>query len=313
MKTSLIAWAAMAGAAFAVSAPVVAQNRAAAEQGASASLEQRRNQQTQGVDRIENRPNLNGIWQTFSGANHNVEPHSAAPAPLRAVEREFGVLGAIPAGLGVVVGGTIPYRPEALERLQQNKANVVKHDPEASCYLPGIPRATYMGHPFQIIQGGDDDILMVYEYASANRVIHMQEVGIPPIDTWMGTSYGQWDGDTLVVTTLAQGPGDVKLPAGEMQPGVTWLDRAGNYLSNTSTVVERFTPMGPDHIDYEVTIDDPELYTQPWTMKMPIYRRVEQNAQLLDFRCVPFSELMLYGDLLEGDAATGTAAAAPAQ
>lgn len=305
MKTSLIAAAALAGVAMAACAPAVAQNRPAAQQSSADGLEARRNQQTQGVERIDGRPNLNGIWQTFSGANYNLEPHSAGPAPLRTVEREFGVLGAIPAGLGVVQGGRIPYKPEALERLQQNKANVVKHDPEASCYLPGIPRATYMDHPFQIIQGSGDDILMVYEYASANRVIHMEEVGIPPIDTWMGTSYGQWDGDTLVVTTLAQGPGDVKLPGGEMQPGVTWLDRAGNYISNTSTVIERFTPMGPDHINYKVTIDDPELYTQPWTIEMPLYRRVEANAQLLDFRCVPFSELMLYGDLLEGDNAPG--------
>ena len=313
MRTSLIAAAALAGVAMAACAPAVAQNRAATQQSTSDTLDARRQQHTQGIERIEAHPNLNGIWQTLSGANYNLEPHSASPAPLRAVEREFGVLGAVPAGLGVVVGGRIPYKPEALERLQQNKANVVKHDPEASCYLPGIPRATYMDHPFQIIQGDGDDILMVYEYASANRVIHMQEVGIPPIDTWMGTSYGQWDGDTLVVTTLAQGPGDVKLPAGEMQPGVTWLDRAGNYLTNTSTVVERFTPMGPDHINYEVTIEDPELYTEAWTIKMPLYRRVEENAQLLDFRCVPFSELMLYGDLLEGDAVPGENAASPAQ
>ena len=312
MKTSLIAAAALAGVALAACAPAVAQNRPAAQQSSSDTLEARRAQQTQGIAQIESHPNLNGIWQTLSGANHNLEPHSAGPAPLRAVEREFGVLGAVPAGLGVVVGGRIPYKPEAMERLQQNQANVVKHDPEASCYLPGIPRATYLDHPFQIIQGGGDDILMVYEYASANRVIHMGEVGIPPIDTWMGTSYGQWDGDTLVVTTLAQSPGDVKLPAGEMEAGVTWLDRAGNYITNTTTVVERFRPMGPDHIDYEATIEDPNLYTQPWTIKMPLYRRAEENAQLLDFRCVPFSELMLYGDLLENEGAT-TPAPAPAE
>src|SRR5690606_4823940 len=137
-------------------------------------------------------------------------------------------------------------------------------DPEAMCYLPGVPRATYINQPFQIVQGGGDDILMAYQYASANRVIHMQEVEIPPIDTWMGTSFGQWEGDTLVVTTLAQGPGSVKLPGGEMIDGVTWLDRAGNYLTNTATVTERFTLRDKDHIDYEVRIEDPTVYTQPW-------------------------------------------------
>ena len=263
-------------------------------------------QQSQRLDRIDGKPNLNGIWQTINTANWNLEPHSAGPNPV--ADRLVGAMGAIPAGLGVIEGGTIPYKPEALERLNQHKANLVTHDPEAACYLPGIPRATYMPYPFQIVQGGNDDILMVYEYANANRVIEMRDVDIPPIDTWMGTSYGRWDGDTLEVVTLSQGPGEVKLPGGVMEPnGVTWLDRAGNYLSPTATVTERFTRMGDNHIQYSATIEDPELYTRPWTITMPLYRRMEPNAQLLEFRCVPFSEMLLYGDLLE----EGAAAAVP--
>lgn len=248
---------------------------------------------------IDGHPNLNGVWQALNEANWDLEPHSAAPNPV--ADSLLGAIGAIPPGLGVVEGGEIPYKPEALERLKMNQENAINHDPEAACYLPGIPRATYMPYPFQIIQGGGDDILMVYEYANANRVIHMGPVGVPPIDTWMGTSYGEWDGDTLVVTTLALSPGDVKLPGGELEPGVTWLDRAGNYLTNTASVVERFTPRGHDHIDYEATIDDPSVYTRPWTIKMPLYRRIEEDSQLLEFRCVPFSEHLLYGDLLEGE------------
>ncbi|OYX66876.1 MAG: hypothetical protein B7Y88_03325 [Sphingomonadales bacterium 32-64-17] len=249
--------------------------------------------------RIGDAPNINGVWQVMNEANWNLEPHSAGPNPLPEGDRLLGAIGAVPPSLGVVEGGEIPYKPEALERLNKNRENVISWDPEAACYLPGIPRATYMPHPFQIIQGDGDDILIAYEYASANRVIHMEEVGIPPIDTWMGTSYGQWEGDTLVVTTLAQGPGLVKLPGGEMIDGVTWLDRNGNYLTNHATVTERFTPMGPNHIDYEATIDDPTIYTRPWTIKMPLYRRMEENAQLLEFKCVPFSEHLLYGDLIE--------------
>lgn len=252
-------------------------------------------------DRIGDAPNINGIWQVMNTANWNLEPHSAGPNPV--ADRLLGAIGAIPAGLGVVDGGEIPYLPEARERLERNRANVIKNDPEAACYLPGIPRATYMPYPFQIIQGNDDDILIAYQYASANRVIHMEEVGIPPIDTWMGTSYGQWDGDTLVVTTLALGPGLVKLPGGEMEEGVTWLDRAGNYLTNHATVIERFTPRGPNHMDYEATIEDPTVYSRPWTIRMPLYRNVDANAQLLEFKCVPFSEQLLYGDLIEGQAA----------
>ncbi|WP_082553672.1 hypothetical protein [Altererythrobacter sp. Root672] len=249
---------------------------------------------------IGGKPNLNGIWQTLNNANDDLEPHSAKPNPLPEAGRALGALSAIQPGLGVVEGGKIPYKPEALERLNHNRANLVKHDPEAACYLPGVPRATYMPYPFQIVQGENDDILMVYEYATANRVIEMRDVEVPPIDTWMGTSYGKWDGNTLVVTTLALGPGDVKLPGGEMEEGVTWLDRAGNYLSNTSTVTERFTKVNDNLIQYSATIEDPQLYTKPWTISMPLYRRMEPNAQLLEFRCVPFSEPMLYGDLLEG-------------
>lgn len=247
---------------------------------------------------IDGKPNLNGVWQAMNTANWNLEPHAAGPNPV--ADRQVGATGAVPAGLGVIEGGTIPYKPEALERLNQHKQNLINHDPEAACYLPGIPRATYLPYPFQIVQGGNDDILMVYEYANANRVVEMRDVEVPPIDTWMGTSYGRWDGDTLVVVTLSQGPGEVKLPGGVMEPnGVTWLDRAGNYLSPTATVTERFTKMGDNHVQYSATIEDPELYTRPWTISMPLYRRMEPNAQLLEFRCVPFSEQLLYGDLLE--------------
>ena len=287
-KFSILAATAAAIAVLSVS-PVAAQGRRAAPAATAAA-----------PAKIDGKPNLNGVWQVLNTANWNLEPHSASSNPLPAADRLLGAIGAVPAGLGVIEGGTIPYKPEALERLKANREHIINHDPEAACYLPGIPRATYMDHPFQIVQGGGgDDIFVAYEYAMANRVINMGEVGIPPIDTWMGTSYGTWEGDTLVVTTLAQGPGDVKLPGGELEPGVTWLDRAGNYLSNTTTVVERFTLRDKDHIDYEVTITDPELYTRPWKIKMPLYRRIEDNAQLLDFRCVPFSENLLYGDLLE--------------
>lgn len=235
--------------------------------------------------RIEGKPNLNGIWQAMNTAYWDLEPHEARTAP--AAEEKLGAIGAIPAGLGVVEGGAIPYLPEAGKKRDANRASAPGADPEAKCYLPGIPRATYMNHPFQIIQGGNDDILFVYEYASANRTVKMKDVEVPPIDTWMGTSYGSWEGDTLKVVTLAQN-------------GETWLDRAGNYLSPTATVTERFTLKGPNHIQYEATIEDPEVYSQPWKISMPLYRRIEPNAQLLEFKCVPFSEHLLYGDLLQG-------------
>jgi hypothetical protein len=266
--------------------------------------------QTTQPARIDGKPNLNGIWQVMSTANFNLEPHSAGPNPV--ADRYVGASGATPAGLGVVDTGMIPYKQEARARLEENRQHLVSYDPEAACYLPGIPRATYLPYPFQIVQGGNDDMLFVYEYANANRVIEMRDVEIPPIDTWMGTSNGKWEGDTLVVTTLAQSPGEYKAPGGVMLQGVTWLDRNGNYLTNTATVTEKFTKVDDTHINYTATIDDPETFTKPWTISLVLYKHVEPNAQLLEFRCVPFSEMMLYGDLLEDSAAPPPPAAAPA-
>jgi hypothetical protein len=235
---------------------------------------------------IGGHPNINGVWQALSGADFGLEPHSAQTAPAPQTEREMGAIAAIPASLGVVEGGMIPYLAAAKKVRDENaKAGPMK-DPEANCYLPGIPRATYVPNmPFQIIQGGGD-ILMAYEYDSANRVIAMGPVGIPPIDTWMGTSYGKWEGNTLVVTTLAQN-------------GETWLDRTGDYLTNSATVTERFTLKDKDHMNYEVEIQDPAVYARPWKISMPLYRRVEPNAQILEFKCVPFAEMHLYGDLYD--------------
>ncbi|WP_126174034.1 hypothetical protein [Altericroceibacterium xinjiangense] len=256
-------------------------------------------QQPQRPDRIAGRPNINGIWQVMNTANYDLEPHSAQTAPSPGAEREMGAIAAIPAGRGVVEGGLIPYLPEARERREENRTRAPQYDPEAACYLPGIPRATYMDYPFQIIQGGNDDILMAYEYHGANRAIQMGDIGIPAIDTWMGTSYGTWEGDTLVVTTLSQSPGDMIAPGGGTYPGVTWLDRTGNYLTNTATVVERFTPIGNAHMQYEATISDPSVYSRPWKMSMVLYRHIEPNAELMEFNCVPFADMLLYGDLLD--------------
>jgi hypothetical protein len=232
--------------------------------------------------RIGDAPNINGVWQAMNSAHWNLEPHSAEALP-----EEFaglGAIGAIPAGLGVIEGGgTIPYLPAALAQRDANRASAPGGDPEAKCYLPGIPRATYMSLPFQIIQGGGD-LLFVYEYASTNRVIHVEEHNEPPIETWMGLSNGQWEGDTLVVETLAQN-------------GQSWLDRSGNFLAAGAVVTERFTPIDADHLQYEATIEDPASFSEAWTISMPLYRRVEPNAQILEFKCVPFAEDLLYGDL----------------
>jgi hypothetical protein len=232
------------------------------------------------VARLQGKPNLSGIWQALTEANWDIRPHQARPGP-----PQFGALFAEPAGLGIV-DGEIPYQPWAAAKQQENFAKRWELDPEAKCFMPGVPRATYMPFPFQIIQG-TSKIVIAYAFASASRLIHMDKVDDSPAENWMGWSRGRWDGDTLVVdvTSLID---------------QTWFDRAGNFHSEALHVVERYTPAGPNQIQYEATIEDPKVFTRPWKMTLALHRRQEKNAQLLEFQCVPFSEEMLYGHLRKG-------------
>jgi hypothetical protein len=241
-------------------------------------------QERERPERIGGKPNLNGIWQALNTAYWNLEGHSS-----EAIGEfwQLGAIAAIPAGQSVVVGGTIPYRPEALAKREENRAGWPESDPEAKCYMPGIPRATYMQYPFEIVQGEGDIILFSYSYANANRPVFMKDHQIAPVDLWMGRSNGSWDGDTLVI---------------EVNSNIdkTWLDRAGNYHSNAMVVTERYTPIDDHTLQYEATIDDPNVFSRPWTIRMPLYRHIEQDARLLEFNCVKYSEKLLYGDLMTG-------------
>jgi len=233
---------------------------------------------------LDGRPNLNGVWKAINSANWNLEAHSA-----EALDEfwEMGAIAAIPAGKSMLRGGgDIPYLPEALAKRNENRAGWPAADPEAKCYMLGIPRATYHDLPFRIVQGGrNDDLLMVYPFAASQRVIHMNETDGLPLDAWMGKSNGRWVGDTLVVTTLNQN-------------GMTWLDRAGNHYSNQLVVTERFTLLGENHVWYEATLEDPETYSEPWTIEMPLYRLIDENAQTFEHKCVPFADKLLYWDLM---------------
>lgn len=231
-------------------------------------------------DRINGKPNLNGIWQAMNTAYWNLEAHSAESLP---EFWELGAFGAIPAGQSVVQGGEIPYRPEAEAERNRNRENWPQADPAAKCYMPGIPRANYMPYPFQIAQG-DGDIFFSYAFATANRTIHMGEDSRAPVDQWMGWSTGHWEGDTLVV----------KVTDNDRR---TWLDRSGNHHSGDMTVTERFTKISDNHIRYEATIEDPKTFTRPWTIEMILYRKVAPQAELVPFNCVEFSEELLYGHL----------------
>ncbi len=240
----------------------------------------------------DGKPDLSGIWQTLNEANYDLElhmarhamatiegPHGPVPAPQVLA---MGAVGAVPPGLGVIKGGgKIPYTEEGLAKKLENQENWVTRDPEIKCYLPGVPRATYMPQPFQIFQT-PQTVFIAYQYAGAVRHVYMEDPGPAPIDTWMGQSYGWWEGDTLVVEVT-----------GLLDE--SWLDRSGNHHSDQLKVTERYTLASENHIHYEAKIEDPVVLTEPYTIEMPIYRRMEPNAQLMDFKCVEFVEELLYG------------------
>jgi hypothetical protein len=239
------------------------------------------------------RPDLNGIWQVLNTANYDLQAHTARaalalrPGPVTPVPAApviaLGAVGAVPAGLGVVEGDEIPYQPWATAKKKENQENWLTRDPEIKCYLPGVPRATYMPFPFQIFQSHTATFI-AYEYAGAVRDIHMKDPGPPPLDSWMGQSVGRWDGDTFVVDVT--GFNDQ-----------SWFDRAGNFHSEALHVVERYTMTGRDHIQYEATIEDPKVFTRPWKISMPLYRHVNTDARLQQFKCVEFVEELMYGHL----------------
>ena len=227
---------------------------------------------------FEGKPNLNGIWQALGNAHWDLEAHHAQAGP-----PQFGALFASPGGAGVVEGGRIPYQPSALAQRQANFEKRWTADPEAKCYMPGVPRATYMPFPFQIIQS-TNKIMFVYEYASSQRTINMDKVKPMGIETWMGHSVGRWEGETLVVDVTSLND-------------QTWFDRAGNFHSDALHVVERYTPVSSERLDYEATIEDSKVFTRPWKIRLPLYRHTENLGQLLEFKCVEFSEELLYGHL----------------
>lgn len=246
------------------------------------------------IDRIDGKPDLSGIWEANNTANWDLLTHEARPmvgqpgitpdsVVLAAPVVGLGAVGWVPAGLGVVEGDEIPYLDWAAARQQENLEHWMDRDPEIKCFQPGVPRAMYMEHPFQIIQG-DQKIMMVFEFANTERTIHLDEMEPYPNVSFMGYSVGHWEEDTLVVDVTDF-------------TDATWFDRSGNFHSDALHVVERYTPVGANVIQYEATIEDPQVFTRPWVIRMPLYRRLEPNAQLMPLRCVEMVEETMYGHL----------------
>jgi hypothetical protein len=218
----------------------------------------------------DGRPDLSGFWQVMNTAAWDLEPHAAQPG--------------VPAGMGVVEGGRIPYTDAALLIRDQNSASRATRDPNGKCYLPGVPRIMYMSFPFQIVQT-PSLVVFLFEYVHAVRNVFMNSPHPKgPIEWWMGDSRGRWEGDTLVIDVVHFN-------------AETWLDGAGNFHSEQMHLVERFTPMGPDHMTYEVTVDDPKVFSKAWTMSMVLYRHKERNLRLLEYECSSFDGPEIYKPL----------------
>jgi hypothetical protein len=213
---------------------------------------------------VDGKPDLSGVWQVLNSAAYDIEDHAAQAG--------------VPAGAGVVVGGEIPYQPSALAQRKRNHENQTTEDTDAKCYLPGVPRITYMPYPFRIIQT-PERIDISYEYVGALRHIFMNTPHPRgPIEWWMGDSRGRWEGDTLVVDVVHFNE-------------QTRFDKAGNFHSEMLHVVERYSFIDATHLNYEVTIEDPKVFTRPWKMQMPLYKRIESAPRVLEYYCYGFNDV----------------------
>jgi hypothetical protein len=205
----------------------------------------------------DGRPDLQGIWQVRNTASYDLQDH-AARAGMRP-------------GRGVVEGGDIPYQPWAAAKKLENLANRFTADPLAKCYMPGVPRIMYMEFPLQIFQTRDH-VAITFEWSQVFRLIYTNGSAPPEgIDFWMGDSRGRWEGDTLVVNVTNHND-------------KTWLDMAGNFHSEAMRLIERYTLLDADTIQYDVTIEDAKVFTKPWTIRMPLHRH-KNIERLLEYQC----------------------------
>jgi hypothetical protein len=218
------------------------------------------------ASKSDSRRDLQGIWEARGTASAGLEAHSADAG--------------IRAGESVIVDpadGRIPYQPWAAAKRAENFANRAAADPVNKCYLPGVPRITYMPFPLQIFQT-PEFVAITYEYVHASRTIHMKNPKhLDDISFWMGDSRGHWEGDTLVVDVADNEPS-------------TWLDASGDFHGDALHVIERYTRTSPDTLRYEATIEDPKVYTKPWKIGMTLYRHTEKNAQLYEYECHVYKE-----------------------
>jgi hypothetical protein len=204
------------------------------------------------------KPDLQGIWRVQNRAAADLRYHAARYE--------------MPAGPSVAEGNEIPYQPWALEQQRKNFSSRATADPLTHCYMPGVPRIMYLEFPFQIFET-DDHVAITFEWSQIYRLIYTngQPTMHEGIESWMGNSRGHWDGDVLVVDVTDQNDR-------------TWFDAAGNFHSDALKLVERYSLRDANTIDYEVTVEDPKVFTRPWKIRMQLHRQTDLD-RLLEYQC----------------------------
>jgi hypothetical protein len=206
----------------------------------------------------DGRPNLQGVWQVRNRASYDLEDHPARHL--------------MPAGRSVVAGGTIPYQDWAKKKRDENFANRYKDDPFSKCYMPGVPRIMYIEFPFQIFQSRTH-VAMTFEWTNVHRLIYTNgSKPVQGIEFWMGDSRGRWEGDTLVVEVTNHND-------------KTWFDMAGNFHSEALKVTERYSLIDADTLRYEATMEDPKVFTRPWTIRFNAFNRAPADHELFEYAC----------------------------
>ncbi len=214
----------------------------------------------------DGKADIQGIWQAWNTASFNLEAHNGATG--------------IRAGKSFIVDppdGMIPYLPGGRQKQQENFENREKLDSMNHCYMTGVPRFTYIPYPFQIFQTAKQ-IEFISEYVHMVRNIYMvKQTHFGDLNFWNGDSRGHWEGDTLVVDVADFND-------------QTWFDASGNHHGNGLKVLERYTRTGPDVLQYQATMTDPETFSKPWTIRMDLHRDTDRYPTLLEYECHSYLE-----------------------
>ena len=217
-------------------------------------------------------PDLGGLWRLpdgdIGGAYEDLEAHAAG------LDYTGG-----PAAIVDPPDGEIPFRPWAEARRATHPQRYIHHN--AACFLSGVPNSMYHGEERQLLQT-PEYLVVLTGNAHTYRIIPLQER--PPVGEdirlWEGVSGGRWEGNTLVIETTNQN-------------AKSWLDQSGTFYTQDVHVTERLTLVDPDTIHYQATLDDPHVFTRPFTVAFPYRRNAVEGFEMPEHACYENNEGLL--------------------